>query len=513
MTGAAHRLRDLVAVNRAIVSTLDYNEVLRQVVDRARDLTGADACALLLVDAERRVRVVASRGIPPEKAEAVDAPLNERLNTTLCQLLGYNSADYFLGVPVIYQGNIEGLLAIYRRAPAAPEPDEELLVGALADQAAIAIEHARRFGELADISAHQQRLLETIQSNTTTALAYLDHGLRFVEANAAYCAVLRASREELIGRAHGEVFSGTALRPILERVRDRGEPAELREVQVMAADLAADRIWWDWSARPIRGRDGAIDALVLSAVDVSEKVRARLELEAAARRKDEFLAMLAHELRNPLAAIHTAVELWREAGPRDERMCGRAREAAGRQVAHMTRLLDDLLDVSRITHGKISLEREVLDLGKVVEQAAESVMSLVRAKEHELSLSAPSEPVWVIGDLHRLVQIVSNLLTNASKYSESGGRIELEVGCRDGTAEVRVRDRGLGIPPEALDQVFELFVQSERPLERENGGLGIGLTVVKRLVEMHGGTVSAFSEGPGRGSEFVVRLPALSRPT
>ena len=240
---------------------------------------------------------------------------------------------------------------------------------------------------------------------------------------------------------------------------------------------------------------------------LAEMTRLR-DLLAEADRKSEFLAMLAHELRNPLAPILNALELMR-LRPADSAASARAREIAVAQIWHLTRLVDDLLDVSRITHGRIQLRTEIVDLAQVVNQAVESVRPLNDTRGQERVVSLPPEPVRLEADPTRLVQVLSNLLNNAMKYTDDGGRIELTAE-RDGQEVVlRVRDTGIGMAPELLPRVFDLFTQGERGLDRSQGGLGIGLTMVRCLVEMHGGRVTAHSDGLGRGSEFIVRLPVL----
>jgi signal transduction histidine kinase len=222
------------------------------------------------------------------------------------------------------------------------------------------------------------------------------------------------------------------------------------------------------------------------------------------RRKDEFLALLAHELRNPLSPMVTGLELVKCYGIEHEGL-ERVRTSMERQVHHLIRLVDDLLDVSRISRGKINLRREVVDLGHVLEQAVESTHPMLDERHHELEVEPCPEPMRLLGDGVRLTQVIANLLHNAGRYTEPGGRIRLSCG-RDGEdAVVRVADNGRGIAPEMLDRVFEMFVQAENG----GGGLGLGLTLVQRLVELHGGRVRAFSEGPGKGSEFLVRLPLL----
>jgi PAS domain S-box-containing protein len=231
-------------------------------------------------------------------------------------------------------------------------------------------------------------------------------------------------------------------------------------------------------------------------------------LKAADRRKDEFLAMLAHELRNPLAPVRNAVSLLRRGGDGEEAKY--AQDVIERQVLQMTRLVDDLLDVSRIAKGKIELRKTRIALATAVSNAVEAARPLIERGRHELSLEMPAIPLFVEADAARLAQIFSNLLTNAAKYMDPGGRIRVQIDQEDNTAVVRVGDTGTGIPESMLGPIFDMFVQVERSEDRSQGGLGIGLTLVKRLAEMHGGTVEAKSEGPGSGSEFTVRLPLAS---
>jgi signal transduction histidine kinase len=239
-----------------------------------------------------------------------------------------------------------------------------------------------------------------------------------------------------------------------------------------------------------------------------ENARLYQEVQSANRQKNEFLSMLAHELRNPLAPILNATVLLGQPDLDPARIKW-VHGILDRQLTHLIRLVDDLLDISRITLGKIRLTFGVIDLRAVMEQAVEAVQPLLNQLGHEFDLDLPVQPVYVSGDKARLVQVFINLLNNAAKYTEPGGRIWLSVQQRDGTVVVRVRDTGIGISPELLPAVFDLFTQASRSLDRSQGGLGVGLTLVRQLVEMHGGSVQAFSEGLGRGSEFVVRLSSL----
>jgi signal transduction histidine kinase len=243
--------------------------------------------------------------------------------------------------------------------------------------------------------------------------------------------------------------------------------------------------------------------------EVTERTRVELALKEADRHKDEFLAMLAHELRNPLAPIHNALALMHRTALTDPQMMW-SRDVIGRQLSHLTRLVDDLLDVSRITRGKINLNKEVIQIGLLVTQTVETVQPLIEERGHKLRVEIPDGVLTVLGDPTRLMQAIGNVLSNAAKYTERGGEVTLRA-AQSGSSEVeiRIRDNGIGIPPDLMPMIFNLFTQLDRTSGPAQSGLGIGLALVQRLVEMHGGSVTAHSDGPGRGSEFVIRLPLL----
>jgi CheY-like chemotaxis protein/two-component sensor histidine kinase len=226
------------------------------------------------------------------------------------------------------------------------------------------------------------------------------------------------------------------------------------------------------------------------------------------QRKDEFLAMLSHELRNPLSAIFNALHILRLQDPENP-IQQKARIILERQVGQLAHLVDDLLEVSRVITGRIQLHQERLEMRGIVERERESARPLIDQRKHQLSVSLPAEPIWLQGDPTRLEQVVVNLLNNAAKYTDQGGQIRLTAQQEGGEVVLRVRDTGVGIAPALLPRIFDLFTQADRTLDRSQGGLGIGLSLVQRLVELHGGTVEAHSAGLGQGSEFLVRLPAL----
>jgi signal transduction histidine kinase len=285
----------------------------------------------------------------------------------------------------------------------------------------------------------------------------------------------------------------------------------LHGVLLLAASRRSQQLDWsilgDLAARAAAALENArlYESLQL---EIVERRTAEAELQEASRRKDEFLAMLSHELRNPLAPIRTALEVIRRIAPPDPKFAW-ASDIMVRQLRQLTRLVEELLDVARISQGKIVLKREKVDLNAVIAHSVETAQPNLDTRRQTLRVRPFSEPLWLHGDFARLAQVVSNLLHNASKYSEDGSAIELNTGVESNGAVIRVRDRGIGIDPELLPRVFDLFTQGARGLDRAQGGLGVGLTLARRLAQMHGGGIEAFSEGVGAGSEFVVRLPCL----
>ncbi|WP_437685523.1 ATP-binding protein [Sorangium sp. So ce176] len=315
-------------------------------------------------------------------------------------------------------------------------------------------------------------------------------------------------------------LEGQRVWELLDSVMRTGEPVVGKEFFVRLdrqGTGATEEVFFNFVYQPMRDRDGAVEGVFVFAFEVTDQVIARRRVEAlvealklADQRKDEFLAMLAHELRNPMASISLSLTLLDDVegqGPESARY----REIARRQMGHLVRLVDDLLDVSRITRGTVELRLDDVDLAALVQNAVAAARPAVQARQHALSLSVEVGDFGVRADATRLEQVVTNLLTNAAKYTPPGGAISVRL-TREAAggapqAVLRVRDTGRGIPAAMLERVFELFTQVDQTIDRSTGGLGLGLTLVRRLVEMHGGSVVAASAGPGRGSEFTVRLP------
>lgn len=367
----------------------------------------------------------------------------------------------------------------------------------------------------ADVLHHQERLEENARLQSLFAqapglmavLSGRDHV--FELANAAYLTLV--GEREVLGKSIRQAvpeLEGQGFFELLDKVYETGEAfsAHAAPVKLQRGHDGLEERFIDFVYQPIRNAVGAVGGIFVEGYDVTESVRAADELRKANRRKDEFLAMLAHELRNPLAPISSAADLLRLAGPESE-LVRKASEIISRQVGHMTGIVDDLLDVSRVTRGLVTLQRETLDLNDVVADAIEQVMSLIRSRHQHLELQLPTVPTLLEGDRTRLVQVFANILNNASKYTQDEGRIDVRVEIGSDFFEFRVQDNGMGIVPELLPHVFDLFAQAERAPDRSQGGLGLGLALVKSLVGLHGGSVAASSDGPGQGSTFEVRLP------
>jgi PAS domain S-box-containing protein len=348
-----------------------------------------------------------------------------------------------------------------------------------------------------------RRLFETAQD----AILILDGDTgKIIDSNPFLSGLLGYSADELRGKELWEIglfqdieANRAAFRQLQENgyIRYEDLPLETKDGRRAYVEFVSN-------VYPVEGRQ----VIQCNIRDISDRKRAEEALREADRRKDEFLAMLAHELRNPLAPIRNAVQLMRLNGTDDPDVQW-ARDVVERQVQQLTRLVDDLLDVSRISRGKINLQMGPVDLAAVVVRAVEISRPLIDARKHSLEVSLPEQAVWVEGDSTRLAQVLSNLLNNAAKYSEEGGRIDLTVEPSGGEAVLRVRDTGVGIAADMLSHIFEMFTQVQSSVGRSQGGLGIGLTLVRSLVELHGGSVEAHSGGLGHGSEFVVRLPLL----
>jgi len=363
--------------------------------------------------------------------------------------------------------------------------------------------------EMAALRDTEHRFAEFMQH--LPGLAWIkDLEGHYVYANDAAAKAFCQRREDLYGKTDDDLFPPETAR--MFQVNDQ------RALASVTGILTVETLEQDdgrshssiVSKFPIPGPDGTAALVGGMAIDITEQKRIEAALREADRHKDEFLATLSHELRNPLAPICNGLELLRPTVRRDPDSA-KAYEMIQRQVRQLVRLIDDLLDVARINTGKIALRPQRIELSTIVRDAVEASRPQIEAARQELTVHLPSEPVLLEGDGTRLAQVLLNLLNNASKFTGPAGHIWLTAEEEDGTLAIRVRDSGVGIPSHMLASVFELFTQVDRSPERSRGGLGVGLSLVRTLVEMHGGTVEAFSAGPSLGTEIEVRLPLPER--
>jgi PAS domain S-box-containing protein len=374
---------------------------------------------------------------------------------------------------------------------------------------------------------HEKARLAAIVESTDDAIISKDLEGTIVTWNVGAERLFGYAAQEVIGRPITILLPPDRLEEedrILAELR-AGRRVDHFETRRLRKDGSAVEV--SVTVSPLRGDDGEVIGASKIARDITERTRAELALKRseealraseekfrdanarlreADRRKDEFLGMLSHELRNPLAPIRNSLFILDRVEPTSPQ-ARRAKDVIGRQVAHLTRLVDDLLDVTRIARGKIELRRADLDLAALARRTADDYWALMNDRGLELVVEMPGDPVVVNGDEVRLAQVLGNLLSNAAKFTPAGGRVTLALRAREGRAAVHVRDTGPGIAPEVLPRIFEAFTQAEQTLARSEGGLGLGLALVRGLAALHGGEVSASSPGPGKGSEFVVTLP------
>ncbi|WAK01271.1 PAS domain-containing protein [Methylobacter sp. YRD-M1] len=375
-----------------------------------------------------------------------------------------------------------------------------------------------------DISEHKQTVAELVKAHALldglltqapVGIAYLDRELRHILVNSKLASFNGIPVASHIGQRVHDIAPPVVLPAVEEaiaRMLTTGEPVKDFEISGEIPATPGTMRYWNANWYPLYDNAAEITGFGVIVEEITERKQAEEALHEADRRKDEFLAMLAHELRNPLAPISNAVQIMKRSDL-DETRLAWCRDVINRQVEHLVRLVDDLLDVSRISRGKIELKKETLEVSTIVQRAIETSQPLIDARRHEFTVQLPPEPIYVEGDLVRLAQVVSNLLNNAAKYTDEGGRIKLTVEPADDDVFIRVRDNGRGIEPSALPSLFQLFYQVDRTIDRAEGGLGIGLALVKSLVAMHGGEVWASSEGRGKGSEFAIHLPCLRKST
>jgi PAS domain S-box-containing protein len=364
--------------------------------------------------------------------------------------------------------------------------------------------------ELEALRESEEQFRATFET-AAIGLAHVMPGGRFLRVNRKFAEIVGYPAEELLMKTFAEITHPDDVEPDVAKAKALFAgvlPAFNLQKRYIRKDGSV--VWTNLTASAVKDKSGRVRFGLAAVEDITERKRleqereqARQLAESASRTKDEFLAMLGHELRNPLAPMLTALQLMRLRGAGFER----EREVIERQVRHMARLVDDLLDVSRITGGRLSLEREQVELSRVVTRALETCAPLFENARHELATEVPATGLLVDGDPARLTQVASNLLANAAKYTPAGGRIVVSARREDDNAVLVVADNGVGIAPNLLPHIFEAFVQAKQTLDRSRGGLGLGLAIVQSLVSLHGGTVTVESEGANRGCTFTVRLP------
>jgi PAS domain S-box-containing protein len=361
-------------------------------------------------------------------------------------------------------------------------------------------------------SERRRRLYEAVLSSTPDLAYVFDLNHRFSYANEGLLRMWGKTWDEAIGKNCLELgyepWHAAMHSREIEQVRATKQPVR---GEVPFSGTFGRRIY-DYILVPVFGTDGEVEAVAGTTRDVTDRKNMEDELRDADRRKDEFLALLAHELRNPLAPLRNGLQVLQLADATDLNVLADARAMMDRQLTHMVRLIDDLLDISRINRNKMVLRRARVSLSEVIASAVETAQSLLDESGHQLTVTLPDRPVELDADFTRLAQVFGNLLVNSAKYTPPGGRIAITAEPADDAVIVTIRDNGIGIPAESLPRIFDMFSQVDRSIERTTGGLGIGLALVKGLTEMHGGAVTVASEGQGCGSTFTVSLPVLARP-
>ncbi|MEW6369441.1 MAG: PAS domain-containing protein [Pseudomonadota bacterium] len=404
-----------------------------------------------------------------------------------------------LAVPLMKEGRLRAILSLHHGAARHWTPEQIAMAEDMVDRTWFAVESARAQAELRAERDQSRQIFDSM----TEGFALLDSDWTILQVNEIGAKLSHRTRAELFGRTLWSampVLAGGPVEALYRRVQSSRLPDNLEYFQVLPGAAA----WLDIRAYPLpEGR------LAVFFRDITERKAAEDQLRDADRRKDEFLAMLAHELRNPLAPIGAAAHLLRM-GKLEEDRVRHTSQIIGRQVDHMSHLINDLLDVSRVTRGLVELDNAPVDIRHVVLDAIEQVAPLMQARRHQLFPHIPAESIIVMGDKKRLVQVVSNILNNAAKYTNEGGTITLGSEVSADQVCIDVSDNGIGMTPDLAAHAFDLFSQAERSSDRSAGGLGLGLALVKSLVELHGGGVTCHSAGLGQGSRFSICLPRLA---
>jgi PAS domain S-box-containing protein len=438
---------------------------------------------------------------------------------------GHLPVRSYLAVPVLSRtGEVLGTLFFGHPDPGVFDERAERQAVSVAAHAAIAIDNARLYEaaqreilerrRVAVALSASERRLKAVLDNATVAVFLMDRDRN--------CLYMNAAAERLTGYQLAQA-QGKRLHELIHHSRPDGSPYPVEECPIDRSVPETDGQQGEevfvhpdgrfypvaFTASPIRDEQGQISGTIVEVRDIRVEKEAAERLREGDRRKDEFLAVLAHELRNPLAPLRSGLDILRLLTPKDPTLA-RTTDMMGRQIGHLVRLVDDLLDLSRVTHGRLELRCEPVLLREVAETATEASRALIDAHGHELVFQCRDDQLAIDGDAQRLAQVISNLLSNSAKYTPPGGRITLTIEHDADHAVISVADTGIGIPSDSLTRIFEMFSQIRLDGHKTEGGLGIGLALVRYLVELHGGTVTAKSAGVGKGSEFTVRLPTLA---
>jgi PAS domain S-box-containing protein len=466
-------------------------------------------------------RIPFDSGLPAARIARARRPLwceserdLESEHPSIAAALGQGSAfQAYCALPLVRQGRVLGVLAFSAGRPRRFLPDERAFVSSVSEHCADAFERARLYD---DARRSELRLQSVLERLPIGILVSRPPDSTLVFANDECARIWGTDSVPVDGEARCKMMKATYPdgRPM-----PRAESPVVRALHGEVVDGVEARIerqdgtfaWIKVSAAPILRDDGTVEVAVATAVDVTAEKAARAAADDAGRAKDEFLAMLSHELRNPLAPILTALHLMRLRGGDD--VLARERAVIERQVSHLMRLVDDLLDVSRAARGSLRLERSPVELAAIVADAIEAAGPLVEERKQRLTVSVAHQGLVIDGDRGRLAQVVTNLLNNAAKYTPPGGHVTLSARCDEDRVVLEVADDGAGIAPDLLPHVFDAFTQGRQGLDRKQGGLGLGLAIARQLIVGHGGSIEARSAGPGWGTMMVVQLPCATAPS
>jgi signal transduction histidine kinase/ActR/RegA family two-component response regulator len=527
------RLEHLLRVSTNVLAALTVDEVLQRVVAGARELTGArfgaaghgytdgEGFNVSAVSPGEGVLRTSMAEVFLDLLKAKDGSIRLTARELMNRPVAGRASLGLLGAHLVgADGRPEGVILVADREHGDFEDEDETVLRQLATLTSLALQHIASRDEARRRAAEAEegeRILRALMEYIPEGIAIAEGPQVTIRMTSRYGQRMIARHpdetEDIPARDQGDRWNllrldGSSIDPNqlpLARAARRGELVTNEELMLQQPDGTTLPV--SCNSGPILDRDGRIVGAVMAWRDITERKRAEEALLEANRRKDEFLALLAHELRNPLAPLVNAAEILRR-GPA-EAVGDEALAVVERQVWHMVRLIDDLLDVSRITRGKIRLQKARVDLALIVEASVAASQPLIEARRHRFAAVCPEAEIFLDADATRLTQVISNLLNNAAKYTPAGGEVDLVAERQGEEAVIRVRDSGVGIPEESLPRLFQMFAQVETAVNGAREGLGVGLALARELARMHGGTISVHSEGAGRGSEFVVRLPAL----